>query len=220
MLRLARSNFPTRLIASGSALRLNRLPVRRVSQLQFQVPKPTLSQRVWYRKDGTPRSKKRGLIIGGVTAAILSLLYTMLDLLDEMQQACASLIFLVHVQRLDYEFTAKPMTEIDTSFAYFEALFRPFIENESDLDYVTQRFSDLDATSREAVHQLIQSLYDKLHAVLQKSAGNEAETAFTIQDIIEEVLFKMMEKLKAKEKSLKIRKERRPDKDDDYQIVG
>ncbi|KAJ7589670.1 hypothetical protein C8J56DRAFT_939259 [Mycena floridula] len=186
MLRLA--NATTRLIASGSAPNLNRLLIRPVSQ--FQVPKPTLSQWVWYRKDGTPRSKKRGLIRGGVTAVSLSLLFSTIGLLQILITAehvqCEHLLFYIQLQRLDYEFASKPMSDMDIAFNYWEELIRPLSKGR--LDHVPKGFSYMYATSREAIHQLVQGFYEDIHAILQKSAGNERKAASASWRIMKEML--------------------------------
>lgn len=146
----------------------------------------------------------------------------MLDLLDDLQSACAALIFLVHAQRIDYEYSAKDLADFSISLAFLEALFRPFVESEADLNYVIGRLSQLDEATKQQAHLLIQTLHDEIHSALAKGAGREAEISFEIQEVIETIVGQMISKLTPMDKSIKIRKERRPaaDKDDDYQIVG
>lgn len=111
---------------------------------------------------------------------------------------------------------------MDNTLAYFETLFRPFVDNERDLDYILSRFSEMDVESKAAVHELLRGLYQRLHIALRDSVGKESEVCFEIQEIVEDVLQKMMAKLQTnlKDKAIKMRREPRAEKEEGYDIVG
>ncbi|KAF5338139.1 hypothetical protein D9611_014550 [Ephemerocybe angulata] len=74
------------------------------------APYPTradgLVPKIWYKPDGTPRSKLKGAVFTGLTVFSLLVFSSALEIIDEYDQANFMLAFLVYAQRADSTFTS------------------------------------------------------------------------------------------------------------------
>ncbi|KAF6749053.1 hypothetical protein DFP72DRAFT_1143362 [Ephemerocybe angulata] len=65
-----------------------------------------LVPKIWYRPDGTPRSKLKGAVFAGLTVFSLLVFSSALEIIEEYDQANFMLAFLVYAQRADSTFTS------------------------------------------------------------------------------------------------------------------
>ncbi|CAK5272891.1 unnamed protein product, partial [Mycena citricolor] len=89
---------------------ITRLPLKRnaltgrIRTIYTYPSRPaSLGARIWFRPDGTPRSKLKGIAIATLFGAALYSTWTTLLLLEDLAYENALMAALIHIQRVDYE---------------------------------------------------------------------------------------------------------------------
>ncbi|KAF7350421.1 hypothetical protein MVEN_01347100 [Mycena venus] len=121
------SMIPLRSVVLRSTPRLALRPPARPAFLPLQARQyyvhtrpATWSSRIWYRADGTPRSKVRGLVITSVLSGLLYATWTTLLVVEALDYEHYLLSTLVHIQRVDYDYSTVPFaTSYAASVEYF-----------------------------------------------------------------------------------------------------
>ncbi|KAF8079299.1 hypothetical protein FPV67DRAFT_1444451 [Lyophyllum atratum] len=162
----------------------------------FQARPPTWSAKVWYRPDGTPRSRFKGLIIGTIASATLYTLYTTLALVEELDTANYLLGGLVHIQRIDTEFSKVDVSDFRSIHAYFQEMCNELF-GDIPQQMIDDFFSDVDnltAASKEDAHKALKDTCEQVHQILVDSKGRDPlETAAKAVARLDEGLLQLVE---------------------------
>ncbi|KAJ7336262.1 hypothetical protein DFH08DRAFT_749341 [Mycena albidolilacea] len=114
-----------------------------------QTARPaTWSARLWFRADGTPRSKIRGLVITSVLSGLVYATWSTLLVVEALDYEHYLLSTLVHIQRVDYDYSTVPFTTSYTaSVKYFAEMCAYLAYGEGDISpqMVDQFFADVAA---------------------------------------------------------------------------
>ncbi|KAK7046647.1 hypothetical protein R3P38DRAFT_2874963 [Favolaschia claudopus] len=129
-------------------------PISRLRPLQlrnYYVPtarSSTWSARVWYRADGTPRSKVRGLVIATILSGLLYATWSTLLVVEALDYEHYLLSTLVHIQRVDYDYSTIPFaTSYAASVQYFADMCAYLAHSEGDIspEMLERFFNDIAA---------------------------------------------------------------------------
>ncbi|EDR04413.1 uncharacterized protein LACBIDRAFT_304683 [Laccaria bicolor S238N-H82] len=154
-------------------------PRRRIiHNASFSARPAGLASKFFFRKDGTPRSKVKGLVIGAAAFSTLTLMYAMLDLIHEYDQTNYLLTCLIHIQRADGDFGAVDLLEPSAALSYFRELCSSFTDVPPDV--IDNFFQDVTRLVRSQgepavkAHTVLREVSEKVHEILVKSKGAEA----------------------------------------------
>ncbi|KAF7323875.1 hypothetical protein MKEN_00608900 [Mycena kentingensis (nom. inval.)] len=162
---------------------------RRSYYIQPEPTRPVAASwaaRLWFRRDGTPRSKLRGLVFTTILSAFLYATWSTLLVVEALDYEHYLLSTLVYIQRVDYDYTTVPIDEFPSALAYFADLCGYFALGESNVTPVmlaaffadVQRLADGEEGLREKIHAILREAAGAVHDVLAQSKGTDAvETA-------------------------------------------
>ncbi|KAG5341674.1 hypothetical protein C0989_008169 [Termitomyces sp. Mn162] len=165
----------------------------RSSLSQGQARLSTWSSRAFYRKDGTPRSKAKGLMIGlsfpfkylsllragtcenvGFFAIVFLGASSAVEMIEELEDANLILCYLVHIQRMDTEFSSLDVTDFDAVLKYFLSVNYFRAEEQTDLfDSISIAVNDLTGEKREELHTIMRKAIEEIHQILIDSKGQD-----------------------------------------------
>ncbi|KAH0591579.1 hypothetical protein H2248_001632 [Termitomyces sp. 'cryptogamus'] len=145
----------------------------RSSLSQGQARLSTWSSRAFYRKDGTPRSKAKGLMIGFFAIVFLGA-SSAVEMIEELEDANLILCYLVHIQRMDTEFSSLDVTDFDAVLKYFLSVNYFRAEEQTDLfDSISIAVNDLTGEKREELHTIMRKAIEEIHQILIDSKGQD-----------------------------------------------
>ncbi|KAF8648784.1 hypothetical protein AX16_006166 [Volvariella volvacea WC 439] len=164
-----------------------------VGSFAAALRKPGIVSRLRYRKDGTPRSKRKGLVIAFITGATLYLIYALMLLLDDYDTATYILTCLIHIQRTDADFPSVDLTSLHSLSSYIQELCHAFEDLPKPLmDDLFQDIAKLQGTEARGVQEVMKGIAEGIHQVLVDSKGKSPwQTASQVSMILEEG-FKML----------------------------
>ncbi|KAJ7237300.1 hypothetical protein B0H12DRAFT_1026412 [Mycena haematopus] len=187
-----------RVLHSAPRLRSATRPAFRPFQARpyyVQPRPPTWSARIWFRADGTPRSKVRGLVITSVLSGLLYATWSTLLVVEALDYEHYLLSTLVHIQRVDYDYSTIPFAQsYVASVRYFEEMCAYLIYRDGDVSpEMLERFF-ADDQRRTRAHLLITAAAATVHDILARSKGAEpAETAALVLDVMDQALMGLIE---------------------------
>ncbi|KAK7046637.1 hypothetical protein R3P38DRAFT_2874899 [Favolaschia claudopus] len=181
------------------------LPFPRVHARSYSLPslRRPWSSRIWYRADGTPRSKVRGLL---TTSLIISVLwsYATTKRLQFISAFHSVVSALVRVQRVDTDaYASVDFTSYQSSLDYFHRLFNQEAQliSKDKADVHQKFFARLaalndnsspshDPTKRDRAHAIVVEAAQQVHALLieakfeHSSEGRVTASAFQILAVV------------------------------------
>ncbi|GLB43713.1 hypothetical protein LshimejAT787_1402250 [Lyophyllum shimeji] len=170
-------------------------------QYQFQARPPTWSAKVWYRRDGTPRSRVKGLVIGTAVSATLYTLWSMMTLIEELDTANYLLGGLVHIQRIDSEFPSVDTSDFRSMNLYFQEMCSALF-GDIPQEMIDEFFGDIDAltgSSRDEAHKALRETCEDVHRILVDSKGADPlQTASQAVARLDEGLLQLVETVQDK----------------------
>ncbi|KAF8640398.1 hypothetical protein AX17_000067 [Amanita inopinata Kibby_2008] len=169
----------------------------------YQVPsfsaRPnSLAAKIWFRKDGTPRSKWKGIAHASLLIFAVYTAYTTLVVISEFGNVNALLHILVLVQRADLEYSSADLSTPQGALSYFRDVCRAL--DDAGPDELAAFFGSLDIFinsnkySPEAVvevHSLLRETCESVHATLRFSRDKDAEVFEVAKDVLK-ILEKQM----------------------------
>lgn len=247
------SSWPTGRIALTA--RLASSSIRRFSSQQPPLPSfastvgtsHTVFRRLFYRKDGTPRSKKRGvfigvqfgltryhfcsysgrLAIGAATAVVLLSAFEKLFIVLEFQSVVAWSF--VQCFRVDKErYASQDFSDYKSTVEYFRDLVLVLLVNHHEVDQgvVNLAFEKIalwEGERREKVHEAFRSAAEEIHNLL---AGGEGvfdmdlfELGFTAFKILNNALGDALDGVDESQLTI-VLKSTPVDKMKDYEVIG
>ncbi|TFK42240.1 hypothetical protein BDQ12DRAFT_677860 [Crucibulum laeve] len=224
----------TSILRQNSAYHQRSLHVTR-SLKQYYPPPASWSSRVFFKRDGTPRSKLKGVAFGSITFVTLYTMYTMLEMLQEFEASNYLLMCLVHIQRADNDLLPSELSNAPYALSHFRELcdsFKDIPHNMFD-DF----FNDIDTliTSRNEgyaqAHKMMKQASEEVHEVLHQSKGRDPwETAVDAIRILDEAIVGLVELVEGEEtddedvraryQKLREQKVKEPPKSNEYEVVG
>ncbi|KAF8189833.1 hypothetical protein K438DRAFT_1529247, partial [Mycena galopus ATCC 62051] len=156
----------------------------------------TWSARIWFRADGTPRSKVRGLVITSVLSGLLYATWSTLLVVEALDYEHYLLSTLVHIQRVDYDYSTVPFAHsYAASVEYFEEMCAYLAHREGDVSpEMLERFFADKGHRRTRAHLLITAAAATVHDIIARSKGADpAETAAIVLDVMDQALMELLE---------------------------
>ncbi|KAF7300679.1 hypothetical protein HMN09_00953600 [Mycena chlorophos] len=161
-----------------------------------QTRPQTLSGWVWYRRDGTPRSKLKGLVFGSLLLGGLYATWSTLLVVEALDYEHYLLSTLVYIQRVDYEFNSVSLSDVNSTLTYFEELVGYFVQPDGDVSSEMLRafFADLamlaeSPEQRERIHGIITAGASGVHDLLLARKGAHAvDTAVLAIDTLDSAM--------------------------------
>ncbi|KAK2462907.1 hypothetical protein APHAL10511_005105 [Amanita phalloides] len=143
-------------------------------------PRPnTLAAKIWYRKDGMPRSKWKGALF----LSILVLFYGMADVVEELDEQKSKLAALVRIQVVDFGFSSADLSTPQGTFKYIGSLYCAVVDETEARKIAKQVFEQyveyldsgkLGAEKTEAFHKAGRDTAEGVHTLLQRvQSGDE-----------------------------------------------
>ncbi|KAJ7512074.1 hypothetical protein B0H11DRAFT_1699041 [Mycena galericulata] len=237
MFPLRRLLRPARLPSLRPAVRSP--PLRPLQRSYYYAPRPaSWGARIWFRADGTPRSKVRGLVITSLLAAALYATWNTLLVLEVLDYEHYLLSTLVYIQRVDYDYANAELDTFKGALTYFEELCGYFCQGNVRPEMLAAFFRDLaqfegaDAEGGEdlgaMVHALARDAAEAVHEILAASKGADAiETAAHVICIVDDAMLALIELTEdvnadETEKLLRVKRLREQMKDSSksYEILG
>ncbi|KAJ6571697.1 hypothetical protein B0H19DRAFT_1130778 [Mycena capillaripes] len=190
-----------------SSLRLQSLrpalrPAFRPPQRPYymQTPRPTtLGAKIWFRADGTPRSKIRGLVITSLLSGLLYATWQTLLVVEALDYEHYLLSVLVHIQRVDYDYSTIAFDSYRGALAYFAEVCAYLGQGDVPPEMLDTFFDDViafeqDAERREAAHAIVRDAAEAVHEILARSKGRDAaETAALVVDVVDRAMVGLIE---------------------------
>ncbi|KAK0457307.1 uncharacterized protein EV420DRAFT_518664 [Desarmillaria tabescens] len=217
--------------------RLASSPIRRFSSQQPPLPSfastvetsNSFTRRLFYRKDGTPRSKKRGVFIaiGAATVVVLLSAFEKLFVVLEFQSVVAWSF--VQCFRVDKEkYASQDFSDYKSTVEYFRDLVLVLLVNHHEVDQAVvnlafEKIALWEGEQREKVHGAFRRAAEDIHNLL---AGGEDvfeldlfELGFTAFKILNNALGEALDG--ADDSQLTIVLKSTPvDKMKDYEVIG
>ncbi|KAJ7755369.1 hypothetical protein DFH07DRAFT_743240 [Mycena maculata] len=237
--------FPLRSLLRPSLNRLTSLrpavrpPQSRPSLLRtyyYPARPASWGAQIWFRADGTPRSKLRGLVLTSLLAGALYATWSTLLVVEALDYERYLLTALVHIQRVDYDYTTAPLDGFAGALAYFADLAGYFCLGDVRPETLAAFFADLAQLAPgeggeglgARVHDLVRSAAEAVHGILAASKGADAaETAVLVIGIVDDAmltLIELVEDMDADETGrllhLKRLREEMKDSSKGYEILG
>ncbi|KAK0488447.1 hypothetical protein IW261DRAFT_1439461 [Armillaria novae-zelandiae] len=235
--------------------RLAHSSIRRFSSQQPPLPSfastvgtsPTVFRRLFYRKDGTPRSKKRGVFIGAqlaltkhhifsyfgwtaisaATAIVLLSAFEKLFVVMEFQSVVAWSF--VQCFRVDKErYASQDFSDYKSTVEYFRDLVLVLLVNHHEVDHAVvnlafEKIALWEGERREKVHGAFRSAAEEIHNLL---AGGEGvfemdlfELGFTAFKILNNALGDALDGVEESQLTI-VLKGTPVDKMKDYEVIG
>ncbi|KAG7100187.1 hypothetical protein E1B28_001964 [Marasmius oreades] len=149
-----------------------------------------ISQRVWYRKDGTSRSKVRGAIYTLIGSVAVLTGIAALEVMEDLQELVLQLAAMLQVQRVDFEeYSTIDFSDYRQTTQYFESLAKPFLitaqySDEASVALFFKHVLEMDdataAVVKERIHSCMKATAEQVHELL-RGIGDEPLDSF--QDI-------------------------------------
>ncbi|KAJ6631114.1 hypothetical protein B0H10DRAFT_1980898 [Mycena sp. CBHHK59/15] len=193
---LRRTPWATR-YPSGPVL-LRHAPSRVSQRASYHLPThpPTLGARIWFRPDGTPRSKLRGLVATLSLSGLLYATYSTLLIVEALDYEHYLLATLVHIQRVDADLAGVPLDDPAAVLAHFAALTEYFSAGGVPPALLQGFFLDLAARVplREEVHAIVRDAAVEVHEIIEGSRGADAtETAALVIAVVDGAMLRLVE---------------------------
>ncbi|KAJ7145332.1 hypothetical protein C8R43DRAFT_926778 [Mycena crocata] len=191
---------PTRFSSLRSAVRPT--PSRPFLQRSVYLfnPRPvSLGARIWFKPDGTPRSKIRGLVITSIVSGLLYATWSTLLVVEALDYEHYLLSTLVHIQRTDYDYSTVTFASFREALAYFAELCAYFGQGDIPPEMLAAFFRDVaswegDAALGERVHGIVRAAAEAVHDILTQSKGADAtETAVLVINVVDEAMLGIIE---------------------------
>ncbi|KAJ7151149.1 hypothetical protein C8R46DRAFT_1123421 [Mycena filopes] len=190
----------TRLSSFRPAARPSFRPQQRPYYLFNNTPRPTsLGARIWFRRDGTPRSKIRGLVITSLLSGLIYTTWNTLLVVEALDYEHYLLSTLVYIQRVDYDYPALK-EGFKESLAYFADLCAYFCQGDDvPQEMVDSFFRDVaafeaDPTLCDTVHAIMRDASAAVHDILVQSKGTDpTETAVLVVNVVDEAMMQLIE---------------------------
>ncbi|KAF7289903.1 hypothetical protein MIND_01365200 [Mycena indigotica] len=164
----------------------------------YTTPPTTWSARLWYRKDGSPRSKIRGLVIASILGAGLYATYSTLLVVEALDYEHYLLSTLVYIQRVDYDFHSIPISQFAPTLDYFQDLVGYFIQGDVPPEMLVAFFQDLaflaqSSETQEKIHNIVREAAQAVHNLLVDRKGEHpVETAALAIDMLDHAMLALI----------------------------
>ncbi|KAJ7096753.1 hypothetical protein B0H15DRAFT_773949 [Mycena belliarum] len=161
-----------------------------------QTARPaTLGARIWFRPDGTPRSKLRGLILTSVLSGLAYATWLTLSVVEALDYEHYLLSTLVYIQRVDYDYATVSFADFDAALTFFEELCGYFGQGDIPPEMVESFFRDLAATNeRDIVHNIVRDAAGAVHDVLAQSKhADPTETAVQVIVLVDDAMLALIQ---------------------------
>ncbi|KAF5352486.1 hypothetical protein D9756_006258 [Leucocoprinus leucothites] len=181
----------------------------------------TWRARLWYRPDGTPRSKWKGAFYTVTALTMLVLINSLQEAVDEIYL----LSLLVQMQRIDAKYSLYDFSKPADVLSYLSEIVTclPNDEKSEGVDVFNRLVEHLMETSPE-LHGLLKDELEKLHNLLaQGSAQEPLETAEAVLQALTDLsshLVEIWQKAQGINFGLKGVKDKKSDGEDTYEVVG
>ncbi|KAI3595828.1 nfx1-type zinc finger-containing protein 1 [Moniliophthora roreri] len=201
-----------------------------------------ISQKIWYRKDGTPRSKIRGLIITLLASGFILVSTAALDVMQDLEDLTFQFASMLQVQRVDFEeFNQVDFEDFKHTATYFSNLCTPFLVTPqyAEEDAVKEFFNNLkdfsfinDAGLKDKLQATMKSAAQDVHELLKDTKERPVESAQEVSRILRDAIVMVIlglemnadEKLAAVMKAFKDRENDKPpppkEKGKSYDLIG
>lgn len=174
--------------------------------------------------------------IGTITFTTLGLMYTMLDMIQDLDSVNYLISCLVHIQRTDFEYTTIDFTDASKTLEYFRELCSSFKDVPQDL--MDDFFGDMvtlvatHGEAKEAAHLIMKGHCDRVHEVLKQSRGQPVgNTAVDVVLLLDQALIELLALVARdstsdkSERNMRILEEKSRDTaskrhDSDYEVIG
>lgn len=135
--------------------------------------------------------------IGTIAFATVSLMYTMLDMIQDLDSANYLISCLVHIQRVDFEYSTLDFSDASKTLTYFRELCSSFTDVPQSM--MDDFFGDIvrvistPGEEKEAAHQIMKEHCDKVHDVLKQSRGQAAwDTAAKVVLLLDQAIIELV----------------------------
>ncbi|TFK69893.1 hypothetical protein BDN72DRAFT_767355 [Pluteus cervinus] len=133
-----------------------------------------MGAKLWFRKDGSPRSKIKGLFIAAFAGASIYTFYAMMLLVEEFDTANYLLNSLVHIQRADVDLASVDLTDSLSVTSYFRSLCSSFDDIPPRMiEDFFREVSHLTGGSAESAHRIMRDASEDIHKILMRSKGKD-----------------------------------------------
>ncbi|KAJ6499515.1 hypothetical protein C8R47DRAFT_971414 [Mycena vitilis] len=160
---------------------------------------PTLGAKIWFRADGTPRSKVRGLVITSLLSGLLYATWQTLLVVEALDYEHYLLSTLVHIQRVDYDYAAVALDSYRGALDYFADMCAYLGQGDVPPEMLDTFFGDVvafehDTQRRDAAHAIVRDAAEAVHGILAGSKGRDAtETAARVVDVVDRAMLDLIE---------------------------
>ncbi|KAJ8472429.1 hypothetical protein ONZ45_g16651 [Pleurotus djamor] len=191
---------------------------------------------VFYKSDGTPRSKLKG--IGFFSVGLMAyLLFEAVAAIDELDNAVNNLSTLVNIQRVDHHcFATTDLNNFEQTLALYKQFYNSVLFTVGEESAaVTEAFEQLDEFEETDahLHSILKKACEDVHATLQDNSGSTSQIVIAqkIIIILDQSLAEVFAKLNARlVSSISEMQQERAAKDargegvstasEDYEVVG
>ncbi|KAJ3574347.1 hypothetical protein NP233_g1832 [Leucocoprinus birnbaumii] len=179
----------------------------------------TWRARLWYRPNGTPRSKWKGVFYTAVTAlAVLLLVNSLQEAVDEIYL----LSLLVQMQRIDAKYPQYDLSKPSDVLSYLSEIVKhlPADEKREDVDVFNQLVERLMEISPE-LHGRLRGELEKLHNLLQDATQDPLDTAEAVLQALTDLSGHLVEIWqKAQGVNFEAQGIKKSDGEGTYEVVG
>ncbi|KAF9461931.1 hypothetical protein BDZ94DRAFT_1283301 [Collybia nuda] len=206
---------------------------RCLPRAQLHTRPTTFSGRVWYRSDGTPRSRLKGLLVATLAGGTLYTMYAMLALIDEFDTANYLLSCLIHIQRADADLSSVDLSDERSTLAHFRSLCASFGDiPQHMIDDFFDDVAQLLGSSTQEVHKILREVSEAVHEILVRSKGRDPwETATEVIYRLDETIMQLVELVEDKfgDEEVKVLRNQKikeqvtkdpASRNSDYEVVG
>jgi len=176
-------------------LKIQRAGFRVSPSARFRTRSATNLGRLWYRSDGTPRSRLTGLVVASISSAALYTMYSMLSLMVEYEAANYMLNCLIHIQRADSDYPSVDITSPESTLLHFRELCAAFGDIPQHM--IDEFFDDLNAlsgTAKEEAHRVSSGACQGVHDLLVQSKGKDTwQTTVEVIRMLDEAIMNLVQ---------------------------
>ncbi|KAJ6590614.1 hypothetical protein DFH09DRAFT_908225 [Mycena vulgaris] len=165
-------------------------------QYYIQTPRPaSLGAKLWFRADGTPRSKVRGIIITSILSGLLYATWTTLLVVEALDYEHYLLSTLVYIQRVDYDYATVSFANFRGALEYFAELCGYFGQGDVSPEMLANFFRDVAAyADHDVVHAIVRDAAGAVHDVLAQSKGADpTETAVVVINLVDDAMMALIQ---------------------------
>lgn len=178
--------------------------------------------RLWYRRDGMPRSKWKGVFYTVMALSVLTLINSLQEAVDEIYL----LSLLVQMQRIDAKYSLYDLSQPTHVRSYLSEIVKHLPNDENkpeDIDLFNKLVEHLMEISPD-LHGLLRNELEKLHSLLtQDSTKDPLDTAEAVLQALTNLsgdLVKIWQWAQGFNLGPQAVKDKKADEEDTYEVVG